>query len=107
LLSCLSWLHTLSRQHWGSKVLCVQWDLHYGNLGSHSVFKMESNKFLIALQIFWISSRRQPITVATRSNAWIVFARSNTGDRGFESHSRHGCLNLFCVCVGSDLATGW
>jgi hypothetical protein len=34
-------------------------------------------------------------------------------DRGFESHSRHGCLcvRLFCVCVvlcvGSGLATGW
>jgi hypothetical protein len=35
-------------------------------------------------------------------------------DRGFESHSRHGCLYrvcLFCVCVvlcvGSGLATGW
>jgi hypothetical protein len=34
-------------------------------------------------------------------------------DRGFESHSRHGCLclRLICVCVvlyvGSDLAAGW
>jgi hypothetical protein len=34
-------------------------------------------------------------------------------DRGFESHSKHGCLcvHLFCVrvllCVGSGLATGW
>jgi hypothetical protein len=34
-------------------------------------------------------------------------------DRGFESHSRHGCLcvRLFCACVvpcvGSGLATGW
>jgi hypothetical protein len=33
-------------------------------------------------------------------------------DRGFESHSRHGCLcALFCVCVvlcvGSGLAMGW
>jgi hypothetical protein len=35
-------------------------------------------------------------------------------DRGFESHSRHGCMHcvrLFCVCVvlcaGSGLATGW
>jgi hypothetical protein len=35
-------------------------------------------------------------------------------DRGFESHSGHGCLcvymRLFCVCavmcLGSDLATG-
>jgi hypothetical protein len=30
-------------------------------------------------------------------------------DRGFESHSRHGCLVCVCVvlCLGSDLATGW
>jgi hypothetical protein len=28
-------------------------------------------------------------------------------DRGFESHSRHGCLCLFCVCIGSGLTTGW
>jgi hypothetical protein len=32
-------------------------------------------------------------------------------DRGFEPHSRHGCLCLFCfcgvLCVGSGLATGW
>jgi hypothetical protein len=38
---------------------------------------------------------------------YIVFARSNTG---FESHSRHGCLCLFCVCVvlciGRGLSTG-
>jgi hypothetical protein len=30
-------------------------------------------------------------------------------DRGFESHSRHGCLYSVCVFlrVGSGLATGW
>jgi hypothetical protein len=26
-------------------------------------------------------------------------------DRGFESHLWHGCLRLFCLCVGSGLAT--
>jgi hypothetical protein len=26
-------------------------------------------------------------------------------DRGFESHSRHGCLCAFILCVGSGLAT--
>jgi hypothetical protein len=42
-----------------------------------------------------------------------VFARFERWDRGFESHSRHGCLcvRLFCVCVvlrvGGRLATGW
>jgi hypothetical protein len=32
-------------------------------------------------------------------------------DRGFESHSRHGCLSAFILfalsCVGNGLATGW
>jgi hypothetical protein len=28
-------------------------------------------------------------------------------DLGFESHSRHGCLCTFILCVGSGLATGW
>jgi hypothetical protein len=42
----------------------------------------------------------------------FVFARIERWDRGFESHSRHGCLyvRLFCVCVvlcvGGGLATG-
>jgi hypothetical protein len=27
--------------------------------------------------------------------------------RGFESHSRHRCLSLFRVCVGSGLLTDW
>jgi hypothetical protein len=44
------------------------------------------------------------ITVAARSMAWIVFARSNAGIVG--SNPTKGmdvCLCLFCVCVGSDL----
>jgi hypothetical protein len=51
-----------------------------------------------------------PITVAEWSKAWTVFARS---DRGFESHSGHGCLVyvfiLCCVvlCLGRGLATSW
>jgi hypothetical protein len=28
-------------------------------------------------------------------------------DCGFKSHSRHGCLLAFILCVGSGLATGW
>jgi hypothetical protein len=52
-----------------------------------------------------------PITVAARSKAWAVFARSNTGIVG--SNPTQGmdvCVRLFCVCVlciGSGLATGW
>jgi hypothetical protein len=51
-----------------------------------------------------------PITVAARSKAWNVFARSNTGivgstpTRGIDDY-----LLLFCVCVscvGIGLATG-
>jgi hypothetical protein len=44
------------------------------------------------------------VTVAERSKAFTVFARSER-DRGFESHTGHGCLMcvhfsvfaLFCV----------
>jgi hypothetical protein len=46
--------------------------------------------------------------VAVRSKAWTVFARSNTGIVG--SNPAQGmdvCLRLFCVCVGSGLATCW
>jgi hypothetical protein len=39
----------------------------------------------------------QKITVAVRSEA--VFTRPNTRGYGLESHSRHACLRLFCVCV--------
>jgi hypothetical protein len=53
-----------------------------------------------------------PITEVTRSKAWTVFARSNTGIVG--SNPTRGmdvCVRLFCVCVvlcvGSGLATGW
>jgi hypothetical protein len=28
-------------------------------------------------------------------------------NHGFESHSRHGCLCAFILCVGSGLPTGW
>jgi hypothetical protein len=53
-----------------------------------------------------------PITVATRSDAWTVFAHSKTGI--VVSNSNRGmdvCVLLFCVCVvlcvDSVLATGW
>jgi hypothetical protein len=53
-----------------------------------------------------------PITVATRSRAWTVFAHSNTGIMG--SNPTRGievCLPLLCVCVvlcvDSGLTTGW
>jgi hypothetical protein len=53
-----------------------------------------------------------PVTVAARSKAWTVLARSNTGivsskpTRGMDV-----CVRLFCVgavlYVGTGLATGW
>jgi hypothetical protein len=42
----------------------------------------------------------QPITVAARSKAWTVFARSNTGIVGSNPTQRMDvCLRLFCVYV--------
>jgi hypothetical protein len=49
-----------------------------------------------------IYTHHLPVTVAERSKACTVFARS---EPGIESHSGHGCLvfvyvcTLFCVCV--------
>jgi hypothetical protein len=56
--------------------------------------------------------RGLPITVAARSTAWTLFARSNAEIVG--SNPTQGmdvCVSLFCVCVvrcvGRGLATGW
>jgi hypothetical protein len=55
----------------------------------------------------------QPITVAARSKAWIVFARLNAEIVGSNPSKRYRCLcvRLFCVCVdlcaGSGFTTGW
>jgi hypothetical protein len=51
------------------------------------------------------------ITVAARSKAKTVFARSSAGIVGLNPIQGMGvCVRLFCVrvvlCVGSDLATG-
>jgi hypothetical protein len=51
-----------------------------------------------------------PITVAARSKARTVFARSNTGIVGSNpTQGMDACLHLFCFCVvlcaGSGLAT--
>jgi hypothetical protein len=46
-----------------------------------------------------------PITVASRSKSWTVFALRNTGV--VEFHSRYGYLRLFYVCDVLCLATGW
>jgi hypothetical protein len=61
---------------------------------------------------FDVYRRCMPITVAARSKAWTVFARSNTGIVGTNpSPVMDVYVRLFCVCVllcaGSGLATGW
>jgi hypothetical protein len=66
------------------------------------------------MQLVWVVVNywSAPITVAARSEAWTVFARSNT--RVLGSNPTRGmdvCVRLFCVCVvlcvGRGLATGW
>jgi hypothetical protein len=52
-----------------------------------------------------------PITVAARTEACTVFARSNVGIVGsIPTQGMDVCVRLFCVCVvlyvGSGLATG-
>jgi hypothetical protein len=67
----------------------------------------------ITLEVFNISNTQlMLITVAARSKAWTVFARSKTGAMG--SNPTRGmdvCVRLFCdfavLCAGSGLATGW
>jgi hypothetical protein len=42
-----------------------------------------------------------------RSKAWTFFAHSNTGIVGSSlTWGMDVCVRLFCVCVGSGLATG-
>jgi hypothetical protein len=60
----------------------------------------------------WILIDQLPITVAARSEAWTVFARSNTGVVGSSlTWGMDACVRLFCVCVilgvGSGLTTSW
>jgi hypothetical protein len=38
-------------------------------------------------------------TVTAQSEAWSVLHPLKQWDRGFECHSRHGCLLFFCVSV--------
>jgi hypothetical protein len=50
---------------------------------------------------------KEPITVAARSEPVTVFDRSNSGVVGSNPTQDMGVsLRLFCVCVGSGLASG-
>jgi hypothetical protein len=56
------------------------------------------NKLKCAFGIFIIQSVEESITVAARSKAWTVYARSNAGIVG--SNPTHGmdvCVRLMCV----------
>jgi hypothetical protein len=65
--------------------------------------KIISSSFCIWL----LTMHMVPITVAMWSKAWTVFSRLNTGIVGSNPiQSMDVCLHLFCVCVGSGLATG-
>jgi hypothetical protein len=57
----------------------------------------------LCFAVYWT-----PVTVAARSKAWTVFAHSNAGTVGSNTtQDMDVCVRLFCVCVGSDLATSW
>jgi hypothetical protein len=73
-----------------------------------STFEWLNQSLLNLVCISW----HRPITVAPRSKAWTVFARSNAGI--VVSNPTQGmdvCVRLFCVCavlcVGTGLATVW
>jgi hypothetical protein len=61
-------------------------------------------------ELIFASGCKFPITVAARSKAWTVFARSNA--EIVDSNPIQGmdvCVLYVCVvlCVGNGLATGW
>jgi hypothetical protein len=53
---------------------------------------------------FQVYNSLEPITVAARSKAWTVFARSNTGVVGSDrTQGMDVCVRLFCVYVAALL----
>jgi hypothetical protein len=88
---------------------------YFGDVFNISILLCASN-FDVALKRlhdkFYVVYQHVPMTVAERSKARNVFARSNAGIVGSNTTQKHGCLymRLFCVCVvlcvGSYLATG-
>jgi hypothetical protein len=80
-----------------SYVMCQESTVKVRPIGK---FNLSSNLF-----IQWV---HWPVTVASRSKTWTVFARSKSGIVG--SNPTLGmdvCLRLFCVCICSGLVTGW
>jgi hypothetical protein len=67
--------------------------------------------YYLVTEVILHETQLRPITVAARSEARTVFARSNTEIVGSNpTREIHVCMRLFCICVvlcvGSDLAKG-
>jgi hypothetical protein len=67
-------------------------------------FKLQ--KLLRVLCSYHVLSSHLPTIVATRSKAWIVFLRSNTGIVGSNPTQTHGCLCAFILFVLSCVQVG-
>jgi hypothetical protein len=70
----------------------------------HKHFKNHSTIYIYIYIYIWT----ELITVAARSKAWTVFARSNAGIVDSNPTQRHVCLcvRLFCVCVALCVGSG-
>jgi hypothetical protein len=73
---------------------------------------LQHRRSALQYEIQFTDTAVELISMAARSKAWTVFARSNAGIVG--SNPTLGvdvCMRLFCVyvilCVGSGLVTGW
>jgi hypothetical protein len=104
------WWSTYEAEYALRKSLC--WSDSYVAKRKHKIYCKELGKSSRGLFKCTIGYSSSPITVASRSKTWTVFARSNTGFVG--SNPTQGmdvCVRLVCVCVvlcvDSGLATGW
>jgi hypothetical protein len=92
------------------KMRCFHVDMFVFIIDINFGTKLDANNLLMTYNIKEISVI-VPITMAARSVAGTVYARSNAGIMG--SHPNQGmdvCVRSFCVhvvlCVGRGLATG-
>jgi hypothetical protein len=85
---------------------------HFSERGSHEKIRAQvcvlSSLMTYEVDAKYVHARLcsvQPVTVAARSTACKVFARLlEHWGRGFESHTRHGCVSTFILCLCSGLA---
>jgi hypothetical protein len=96
-----------------ASVIRAPYSFTLGCTNSHFGLYLQLGVISILLQLLmWILDTDAPITLAARSKAWTVFARSDAGIVGSNpTRSMDICLLLFCacavLCVGSGLTTGW